>query len=53
MRGIDAIETTPVSLKDRDATFTETLDLDIQDPFVRIPKTTSVRVEIKIQRKTP
>jgi YbbR domain-containing protein len=53
VRGIDAIETTPVSLKDRNATFTETVDLDIQDPFVRIPKATPVRVEIKIQRKTP
>jgi YbbR domain-containing protein len=51
VREIEAIETTPISLKDRRATFTEIADLDIQDPVVRVPKATPVKVEIKIRRK--
>ena len=50
VRAVNSIPTTPISLKDRSATFTETADLDIQDPVVRIPKATSVKIEIKIRQ---
>jgi YbbR domain-containing protein len=50
VRMVNAISTTPISLKERNATFTETADLDIQNPAIRIPKATSVKVEIKIRR---
>jgi YbbR domain-containing protein len=53
VQGITAIETTPISLKGRSATFTETVDLDIQDPVIRIPKATSVKAEIKIRKTKP
>jgi YbbR domain-containing protein len=48
---VETVSTTPISLKDRTATFTETVDLDITDPVVRIPKSTSVKVEVRIRRK--
>jgi len=50
VRAVDSISTTPISLQGRDATFTENADLDIQDPVVRIPKATAVKVEIKIRK---
>jgi YbbR domain-containing protein len=50
LREVKAISTTPISLKERNATFTETADLDIQDPVIRIPKATSVKVEVRIKR---
>jgi YbbR domain-containing protein len=53
VRAVNTISTTPISLKNRNATFTETVDLDIQDPVVRIPKATSVKVEIKIRQIKP
>jgi YbbR domain-containing protein len=53
VRGVSAISTTPVSLTGRNATFIETAELDIQDPVVRVPKATSVKVEIKIHPTKP
>jgi YbbR domain-containing protein len=53
VRVINSISTTPLSLKGKAAGFTETVDLDIQDPVVRIAKATSVKVEIKIRRTNP
>lgn len=53
VRAVDSITTTPISLKDKDASFTETADLDIQDPVIRVPKATSVKVEIRIRRSKP
>jgi len=53
LREVKAISTTPISLKERNATFTEMADLDIQDPVIRIPKATSVKVEIRIKRTKP
>jgi len=53
VRAVNAISTTPIRLKDRSATFTETVDLDIQDPVVRILKATSVKVGIKIGQIKP
>ena len=53
VRGVNTISTTPITLKDKTATFTATVDLDIQDPVVRVPKATSVRVEIRIRRTNP
>ena len=50
VRAVITIPTTPISLQERNASFTETADLDIQDPVVRVPKATSVRVEVKIRR---
>ena len=50
VRAVNSISTTPVNLTEKSAAFTETVDLDIQDPVVRIPEATSVRVEIKIKR---
>jgi YbbR domain-containing protein len=47
---VEAVSTTPINMKDRTATFTETVDLDITDPVVRVPKSTSVKVEIQIRR---
>jgi YbbR domain-containing protein len=47
---VETVSTTPISLKDRTATFTETVDLDITDPVVRVPKSTSVKVEVRIRR---
>jgi YbbR domain-containing protein len=48
---VETVSTTPISLKDRTATFTETVDLDITDPVVRVPKSTSVKVEVRIRRR--
>lgn len=53
VKAVNAISTSPISLKERSATFTQTVDLDIQDPVVRIPKAMSVKVEIKIERTKP
>jgi YbbR domain-containing protein len=50
VRMVHAISTTPISVRERNATFTETVDLDIEDQVIRLPKATSVKVEIKIQR---
>jgi YbbR domain-containing protein len=50
---VETVSTTPINLKDRTATFTETVDLDITDPVVRVPKSTSVKVEVRIRRKNP
>jgi YbbR domain-containing protein len=50
VRMVNDISTTPISVRERNATFTETADLDIQNPVIRIPKATSVKVEIKIRR---
>jgi len=53
VREVKTISTTPISLKERTATFTETADLDVQDPVIRISKATSVKVEVKIKRTKP
>jgi YbbR domain-containing protein len=53
VKSINTVSTTPISLKGKQATFTETVDLDIQDPVVRIAKATSVKVEVRIRRTNP
>jgi YbbR domain-containing protein len=50
---VETVSTTPINIKDRTATFTETVDLDITDPVVRVPKSTSVKVEVRIRRTNP
>ena len=53
VQAVKSIATTPIILKGRSATFTETVDLDIQDPVVRVPKATSVKVEVRIRKTNP
>jgi YbbR domain-containing protein len=50
IREVEAVSTTPIRMKGKSSTFTQTVDLDITDPVVRIPKATSVKVEVRIQR---
>jgi YbbR domain-containing protein len=50
VREVETVSTTAISLKNKSASFTETVDLDITDPVVRIPKATSVKVEVRIRR---
>ncbi len=50
VHAMNTILTLPINVQDRNATFVETADLDIEDPVVSVPKATSVKVEIKIRR---
>jgi len=50
VRAVNTVSTTPINMTGRETTFSETVDLDIQDPVVRNPKATSVKVEIRIRR---
>jgi YbbR domain-containing protein len=50
IRETRALPTTPIDLTGRRETFTQEVDLDISDPYVRVPKTAPVQVEVRIRR---
>lgn len=43
------IETTPLDVRGRKATFREAVELDIQDPLVRVPRPSPITVEVQIR----
>jgi YbbR domain-containing protein len=51
VRAMENVPTTSVDVTGKRATFTETVDLDVLDPIVRVPKTSTVQVEVKIRRE--
>lgn len=48
---LESAATTPIDLGGKNATFTQTVDLDIPDPLIRVPDHGSVRVEVEIRAK--
>lgn len=51
VRAIKVLPTTPVDISDKRSDFTQTVDVDIPDPVVRVPKTAVVKVEVRIRRE--
>jgi YbbR domain-containing protein len=47
---IDEISTEAITVGERTETFSQTVDLDIPDAIVRIPKATVVKVEVQLRR---
>ena len=50
---LETVTTSPVNVDGKDKTFSETVELDIQDPVIQLPRPTPVSVEIRILPKTP
>lgn len=48
---LETVPTTPVNVAGKDRTFKESVELDVPDPIVRVPKGGSVRVEVRIRRQ--
>ena len=48
---METIETAEIDVRGRQSTFTENVELDIEDPIIRIPNIGPVTVEVKIRRK--
>lgn len=51
---LTSVMTTPINLSglsSKRTTLSQTTDLDVQDPLVRFPEATPIRVEVKIRRK--
>lgn len=46
---MEPIETAPVDVRGRKATFSEAVELDIQDPLVRVPRPSAITVEVRIR----
>lgn len=49
---VDSIHTSAVNLEGRASDFKESVELDIQDPVLRLPKAASVTVEIRLRRQS-
>jgi YbbR domain-containing protein len=47
---VKSVPTTPINLSGKRATFIQTVDLDILDPVVRIPKADPVQAEVRIRK---
>jgi YbbR domain-containing protein len=52
VREVETLPTTPIDLSGRRETFTVTADVDITDPFIRIPKAASLQVEVRVRRSS-
>ena len=51
IRPLVSVMTTPIDISGRKATFSQTVDLDLQDPLVRFPEAIPIRVEAIIRKK--
>ena len=48
---LKSVMTSKIDLTDKKSTVIQTVDLDLQDPLIRFPETTPIRVEVKIRKK--
>jgi YbbR domain-containing protein len=51
VNALTSVVTTPIDLSNKNTTIIQTVDLDLQDPLVRFPETTPIRVEVKIRKR--
>jgi len=51
IRPLVSVMTTPIDLSGRKATFSQSVDLDLQDPLVRFPEAVPIRAEAIIRKK--
>jgi YbbR domain-containing protein len=52
VQAVEAIRTTAVNLAGKNATFKETVGLDLLDPVIRIPKARAVTLEVRIRHQS-
>jgi YbbR domain-containing protein len=50
VREVQELSTSPVDVSGKRESFSQTVDLDVPDPYISVPKDASVEVEVRIRR---
>jgi hypothetical protein len=51
VKPIESVVTTPIRIDGTQVNVAQTVDVDIEDPLVRMPQSSQVRIEVRIRRQ--